>query len=373
MKAKTLGIAGAALALLLTACGSGGDKDSVSAEPQDTRIAEAPVKAEGPIAGVMEQARREGKLVFMNSLTGGVKQIDELRSGFKAYYGFDVDLINRPTANVPSEMSKLVEEFRGGRPASVDVIIGSESHLSSMIQQGASRTIDWSWSPRIGKVVPTWGRGGVVPAFSRIPGITYSTQRVKSGEVPQTLAELATTRHSVATTPYGSSLTHLAQPELWGEARATEFVQKLSKNVKGVIYCGENARILSGEFDIFGPNCGINEVTAQTRKGAPLGYVIPRDAPILAYLYYGVPAHSSHPNMAALWINYMMTPQAQKILWKYEATDYHKLPGSRAAEMIATAERSGLKFVEIDIDFMQRRGAEIGRLRKEFQRILQEK
>lgn len=379
MRDRLLGWLLAAALLATAACGAPDDSATdkaaapgVAAAEADARTAEAPVAANPALAAVIAAAKREGKLVFVNSLTGGPAQTAEWERAFEAYYGFDIEIVNRLTSNIPSEMSKVIEEFRGGRQASADVVIGSETHVASLIEQGAARAIDWNWSGRIGKLVPVWGGGGIVPAFTRIPGLTYSTERVPAADVPRTMAAFARSSHPVATTPYGSSLTHYAQPELWGEAKALAFVQQLSKNADGVIYCGDTSRILSGEFDIFGPNCGINEVIAEAKKGAPVGYVIPSDAPVLAYLYYAVPKNSARPNAAALWINFMHTPQAQRILYKYESTDYHRSPGSKTAEVVDKARADGLKFVEVDVTFIQRRAENIARLRKTFQKILQE-
>lgn len=352
-----------AAAALLAGCGPG----QKAAAPQPAKAAKADL-SDPKLAALVQGAKSEGTLVFVNTFEGGAPLIGRLERGFNDRYGLNVKVVNRTTSNMPTETGKLIEEFRSKRPSSVDAILGSENNVVSLIGMGAILPVDWSWSKTMGAVT-TWGGGGVVPVMSRLPGITYSTERVK--QPPKTIAEFVASNQPIATTAYGATLNAYAQPEIWGEAKARAFVKTLSAKAKGVILCGETARILSGEFDLFGPNCGISEVLVEQKKGAPLGYVIPRDAPIIASLYIAIPANTPHPNAAKLWAEYMLSREAQDILYDSEAADNHRLPGSKTAPIIHQLEGEGVKFVNIDVGFVQKHAESMQRMRGEFQRMLQ--
>ena len=72
------------------------------------------------------------------------------------------------------------------------------------------------------------------------------------------------------------------------------------------------------------------------------------------YLYEAVPTMSAHPAAAKLWINYVLSAQAQKILYDETFQDLHLLEGSRTAKLVKDAEANGAKFLLVDTQFYRR-------------------
>ena len=64
----------------------------------------------------------------------------------------------------------------------------------------------------------------------------------------------------------------------------------------------------------------------------------------------GVPRNAAHPNAAKLWINYMLSREAQDAMYDYEFADYHLLAGSRTFPEVDKATKSGVKFYELTIE-----------------------
>jgi ABC-type Fe3+ transport system substrate-binding protein len=87
-------------------------------------------------------------------------------------------------------------------------------------------------------------------------------------------------------------------------------------------------------------------------------------------LYMAVPKNSAHPNAAKLWVNYLLSREAQDLLYDFDFNDYHVLPGSKtAADMLAFAGPN-VKPVEIGVDFYEKHDEkELNRIRAEIERI----
>jgi len=65
------------------------------------------------------------------------------------------------------------------------------------------------------------------------------------------------------------------------------------------------------------------------RTGAPLGHTVIEEGTVLHMRYAGVPRNSRSPNTAALFINFLMSPEGQELLWKHDGYDLHLYPGSQ--------------------------------------------
>jgi ABC-type Fe3+ transport system substrate-binding protein len=50
---------------------------------------------------------------------------------------------------------------------------------------------------------------------------------------------------------------------------------------------------------------------------------------VLHMRYAAIPKNSRAPNIGALLINYLMSPEGQELLWKHDGMDLHLFPGSQ--------------------------------------------
>ena len=77
------------------------------------------------------------------------------------------------------------------------------------------------------------------------------------------------------------------------------------------------------------------------------------DGGLLGYLYMGVPKNAAHPNAAKLWINYLLSREAQDITYEYEFADHHLLAGSKTFAEVDRATKAGVKFYELTFEVVQ--------------------
>jgi iron(III) transport system substrate-binding protein len=222
------------------------------------------------------------------------------------------------------------------------------------VQGGALEAIDWtSWAPAIQDPALV-ARGGVpVPIQSTVSGITYNSQRLRPDEVPHSMQDLLKPQYKgrIAGQNAVAGFDQLSMPDLWGEQRVREYVAQFAEQATGVIRCNEKQRIASGEFDVFALDCSLGDTLKLKEDGAPLDFMIASDAPLLKPIYMAVPKHAAHPAAAKLWINYLLTRQAQDTIYAAKRMDNHRLPGSHTAADFARLQAGITRFYEGDLEF----------------------
>lgn len=337
----------AVLAVLLGACGS-------------VRVAPA-VQSKGPnekLEALVAAAREEGEL-SLSWTAGSLDAPGELNGhvdGFNRAYGLNLKVRFAAAGTASENAARLLEETQAGQPAFTDVFLGTETQIAALARAATLSPELWStWAPNIGNLKLLAPGGIAVQVQTRIPGITYNSQRLTGADIPRSLNDLlrARFRGKVATTPDVSTLDRLASPDVWAPDKASSFVRRLAPQIGGVIECGDEGRIMSGEFDAFVYDCGSARVAQLKAEGALIGWSVPSDAPFVRYLYMGVPKKAAHPNAAKLWLNYMVSRQAQDIMFQHEYADHHLIPGSRSFVEVDRATKAGVKFYELTVESLQ--------------------
>jgi ABC-type Fe3+ transport system substrate-binding protein len=335
--------------VLLATCGSAtmGSAPSPARKPNE--------RLQMLVAG----ARAEGELTL--SWTAGFLDAPKEMAGyaeeFNKLYGLDLRVGFSPAGPLSETAGRLVQDAQPGRGTSfTDVFLGTEAEINTLARATALAPELWSsWAPNIGNLKLVAPGGAAVQIQSRIPGITYSSQRLLGADIPRTLADLLRKQHrgKVATTPDGATFDRLASPDLWGSDRTLDFVRKLAPQLGGVMECGDESRILNGDFDVFAFDCGSARVAQLKAGGALIGWSVAADAAFVRYLYMGVPKNAAHPNAARLWINFMAGRIAQDLMYQYEYADHYLIPGSRTFAEVDRATKAGVKFYEVTVEAVQ--------------------
>jgi len=278
---------------------------------------------------------------------------------------------------MPMMTAKSVEEYQANRTASTDIALGYSNHVLAMIQTGTLEPTDWAaWAPNVQDPRLLAPGGTAVAIQSSLPGITYNSQRFSGAAVPRSLEDVLKPQYKgyVGATPYAAWFDHLAAPELWGLQRTTEYVGLLADQASGLMRCNEEDRLLNGEFDILVLDCSQRGPLRLKARGAPMEFTVAADAPLIAPLYMAVPKNAAHPNAAKLWLNYLLSREAQDILLEVSFVDSHLVPGSGTARQIETLQASGVKFAQLDVEFYQRNDEkELTRILADLQRIIQKR
>jgi ABC-type Fe3+ transport system substrate-binding protein len=320
------------------------------------------------LAQLVDGAKKEGQIVLSwgTGTMGGVEGAQAMEKAFNKTYGLSLPFKFNPGPAMPQLASRIIQEGKAGQPASSDLFVGSENHVARM----SLKKLEWTKIfPHITKPMVDWD-GRVLIVVSRTPGFTYNTNMISANEVPQKIEDLLNPKWKgrIASTPYAASFDRLAL--FWGEEKATAFLQKFSKQVGGLIRCGEEERIANGEFAMLAFNCDLADANDMREKGAPVNGKIFRDAGILSYWYLAVPSNSAHPNSAFLVSAFLLTKEGQDILWKTEKTSSHLVEGTYMYKFVKDQERQGVKFYANPVSDVVKNHENQSRVRQKFQDIL---
>lgn len=349
------------VAILLAACGGAAPAGSAPAAPTSA----SPAAASGPAANselqtIVDGAKKEGQLTltYGGSTFGGNDGIKELAAGFNKAYGLTTQVQYTTGDSMPAMDVKVTQEFQAKKPASTDVLLSLADTFDTPIAAHAVQAVDWrSWAPNIQKisspdVLAPDGTGVVVQTF--LSGISYNSNKLKGDQLPATMADLLKPQYKghIASTPYAVAFDWLATDSMWGYQPTLDYITKLRGQITGVLRCGEQQRIASGEFDMLALDCSQTAALLQKAKGAPVDYLVPTDAALEEYVYAAVPATAAHPNTAKLWINYLLSPEAQAILRRVDYADFNVLPDSFSAKLLQQAQaNSKAKVVVASVQF----------------------
>jgi len=316
-------------------------------------------------------------LVWGEGTLEGAEGIGRAAQAINQRYGLNLDVKFTPGPSMSTMMGRVAQEYQAGRTAASDVFVGYANNLIPPLQADALEAVDWaSWAPNVQDPRMVAAGGTAVAVQSSLPGIAYNTSRLTGDLVPRGLEDMLKPAYKgrIASTPYAASFDQIAVPEAWGEQRATEYVERLAGQVAGLIRCNELERLTSGEFDALVLACSQGPALKAQAQGAPIAYVIPADAPIMKPLYMAIPKNAAHPNAAKLWIDYLLSPEGQAMIYESSYEDSHLVPGSKTAARMEQLQAAGVKFIQADVAFYERNDErEQTRLLNNFVRILTQK
>jgi iron(III) transport system substrate-binding protein len=194
----------------------------------------------------------------------------------------------------------------------------------------------------------------IVRIGTTLSGVTYNTQQAPMKPVRMADFLLPAWKGKLASTPYAAGFDVLLSDDMWGAQKTIDYVTALSKQVSGLIRCGEDERLATGEYLALVMDCSGQETSLWIAKGAPLDYLLPVDGTSLRYYYFAIPKNAQHPNAATLYTLFTLTDAGQKLVWDTWAMDLDKLPGSHMRDEIAAFEKNGGKLTEVTVAWWQK-------------------
>lgn len=320
------------------------------------------------LAQLVEGAKKEGQLILSwgTGTMGGIEGAAALEKAFNKTYGLNLQFKFTPGPAMPQFASRIIQEAKAGQPSSTDLYVGSENHVARM----PLKSVEWpKIFPHITAPMTDFDNK-VLIVTTRTPGFTYNSKMVVGNDIPQRVEDALNPKWKgkIASTPYAASFDRLSM--IWGEEKTTAFLQKFVKQVSGLIRCGEDERIASGEFAMLVFNCDLAAPQEAKEKGGPVDGQVFKDAGILSYWYVTVPANARNPNAAVLLAAFLLNKEGQDILYKTERSSSHLVKGTQMNKFVAEQEKRGVKFVSYSVSEVIKNAEEHSRIRQKFQKIL---
>jgi ABC-type Fe3+ transport system substrate-binding protein len=291
---------------------------------------------------LISAAKSEKELFFVAGPTtfGGKKGLAEIESAFDKRFGLGAKIRFRAGPEMNAVAARVIAEYKAGGKASTDIYLGSLGQYANLFREDALEELNWSgmfpWvaSP-MEQIV---SRRGVL-VYSSPRGIIFNSNLIAADKAPKNYEDLIDPTRSqtwagkIAVPPYPNWLVELSL--IWGEEKLKDFTRKLVAINGGWLRYGEEERVISGEFPIMA-NIGdaLATMWKWQPKGAPLTAVLGSTPADTSYFHLGVPKNSGHPNLAKLFVGFMVSKEGQAIIEKHELRSSHLVEGSRMAKYL---------------------------------------
>lgn len=306
-----------------------------------------PYKEPANLPALLKAASAEGTLtVAWGDIFGGATGAQRIIDAINKKYHLNLTVKYSPVAVGGAFQDQVAQEVAAGQSASSDILF----HVRDLDLAKAVQPVDYrKYVPGLPDDVMYFGHRAVI-AVSVLDAEEYSKKDIPADKVPKSFADFIKPewKGKVATTVYqGGFGAYIGLPEVLGHDGMIRYYTALMNNVTGVTTCGESDRVVTGEFALFGLDCGDYEVRLRQRKGEQIAVIYPKEGTALTAFAPGIPITAPHPAVARLFISFMLTREGQDMLWDMMGADNYKLPGSHMGHILASLRKSGVKIIEV--------------------------
>ncbi len=329
----------------------------------------------GPLAQVIEGAKKEGTLSAKLDPGLTEKSIYRLEKEIKEKYGVDLRIKYVGSTNFNTDVSEAIMEHKAGAVPSYDLLTLS-SQISTANEGGVLEKVDWKpllapgTNPGVIHDNPLV-LGGIVCSTSHL-GVIYNPEKIKPDEVPKTLADLANPKWKgrVGLSNYASAWVRWAY--ILGKDRVRSGLRAILKNdaIQGTYADLEN-RYLIGEIWLSILNSS-NLKDAQD-KGMPAQWQTIEFADVRESALV-VRKGAAHPNAAKLVALHLAGPDGAKFMAEEAGVGNLYYPGNIEHQIRTQDQKQGVTevFADRKTDVLQfYTSKEAAQLQKDLQLVLQ--
>ena len=307
----------------------------------------------GQIQDLAAAANKEATLTlsWSQASLGGSQGAERIQAAMNKMFNTHIHIDFVPGPDMARVFNQVATEYSAGQKSHVDLLLGAAAQIVPVVKLDMFQPFDWNaylppGTPKISEI-----DNKIVRIVTGLSGVTYNSALAPS--TPKTLQDFLKPewKGKIASTPYAASFDVLLADDMWGEAKTIAYVRALSQQIAGLIRCGEAERIATGEYLALVMDCTGQDAMQWKDKGAPLEQIMPSDAAQERYYYLAVPKNSPHPNAAELFALFILTPEGQKLAYDTWKTDLHMLPGSHMGKVVDDAQKQGVKFKEVTVEW----------------------
>lgn len=349
----------------------------LSLSAQRSNAAEARTPA---LQQLIDAAKAEGGRFIADAVIDDARGRKEAEVAMEKLFGFKVTWEAVDLMNQNQFASRLLKELQAGRQPSTDVFNGTQSTIPRLMQGNALESVD-NWQallPRIPKEAIVGG-GGALAERTRIGGFAYNTNQVPANKVPKKMDDFLDPfwKGKLASTTYAAvwDRAGVRQDGTYDAEKAQRIADLLTKLVKekhivGILRCGDESRISSGEFVGLALLCSQDTVDLARRKGAPIQMAYLDETSNLTHSYVGLMRKAKFPSMAKLFMVFLHTADGQALLRKWEATDTSFYPENDMYKLAQSLKKRNVDPPYIDIPTYLKAKDEVEKWKDLYQRIL---
>ena len=306
-------------------------------------------------------AKKEGVLnfYFPGSLTAeGAKALSD---AFKKKYGLNIKANYSPSGGISRDVGTLISMAATGMAPEWDVMTIPDTFQGRLFGRKMQQPFDYAQIGVDPKAIHYKKHAvAIITAFA-LPA--YNKKLVAAKDAPKKWEDILDPKWKGKKIGQSSLTHHYARLAVtaWGQERTKNFVEALSKQD---LILGRVAEIYSrlelGEVQIAATLTDTHIHRAKV-SGAPLAFA-EGPSPTVGYtMQAAVLKGARHPNVGHLFISFLTTPEAQKILEQHTGHSLHLIPGTGAYNYVKNNK----------VVFMTDKDARtVGKLQREYGQML---
>jgi ABC-type Fe3+ transport system substrate-binding protein len=284
---------------------------------------------------------------------GGQANLDAAKAWIKDNFGVDIEINDTNGGPFGIIGAKIATEFRAGQPSSVDIWTAGIAQYDPLLKLNMFTEVPWQklWPQRI--VPQQIGADGYSIGISTgTPGVLYNVSTGADFAQVKTIDDLLKPQYKgrFGTTAFVNGFDAMAAKSWEGEPKMLDYIKKLGPQAQGVLNCGGQDRVASGEFQALVLDCTGGYPNVAPYKGK-LALAVPTDAAQLQYYEVLIPKNAQHPNAAILFALYLMTEQGQRGIFNGGGIDLDYYAETNMHKFVADNEAKGIKFHRINYQF----------------------
>ena len=286
---------------------------------------------------IVAKAKKEAKLRVMSTLETAV--VKAMRDGFKKKYPF-IDVQFQEFGSV-DENQRFLLELKAGVVKNYDVNRAYTDFYDQYFPYQKKFDILGMAEQKVLNIPPKLvdpQQRNLVAVGSNITVVAYNKKLISAEKVPDHWEDFLKPEFKgkkfvldVRPLPVGMLV------PAWGLEKAVDFAKKLNAQqpVWGRGHTRVMASLQAGEYPLFlGPNYGAVKRSQMKDPTGVIGMKTPEPIPVRLHEANGVLANAQYPYAGLLWLEYMASPEGQKIMdeqWPFGASLF--APGSAQEEV----------------------------------------
>jgi ABC-type Fe3+ transport system substrate-binding protein len=263
-------------------------------------------------AALVEAAKKEGRVTWYTVQIAD-QIVRPVISGFEQKYGIQVDFVR---SNSAALAVRLLNEGRAGQ-VKASVFDGTSATVALKRENLVEKWVPDADLPK--NLFDPEGYWVACNYYINTPG--FNTNLVPKGTEPKTFEDLLDPK-------WKGKMAWNVQPSIsagqglvgsvviaWGEEKARAYLAKLAKqDIIPLLVSGRQVLdlVISGEYPI-GLQIFNNHAYISASKGAPVDW-IKMQPPLVTYAVMSVPKGAPSPNAGKLLVDYIVSPEGQKII-----------------------------------------------------------
>ena len=155
--------------------------------------------------------------------------------------------------------------------------------------------------------------GRAVRHYTSLPGVIYNKKLAADRVTKTTSLEdflKPEWKGKFVTTPYLAGFDVLISEDIWGAKRTEDYVLKMSQQVSGLLGCGAESRIASGEMPVHLIDCS-GSAAFEPKMMKVIGLHVLKETAFHRFGYVAIPKNARSPNASILYALWYASPEGQ--------------------------------------------------------------